>query len=196
MGSVADISKWTDDQISKGLEDGTIKASNYLKFRPMERNDRRKMILPTDEKIKEACIALRHRVEHPNEASDILLQNGIYRQKDPEAILTIKVDGVEIGYKVKPSSLLEMNQYFDRWVYLKIPGYRLYDLTNKQLASIKTAIYDAFFEPQMSKIHVKIIDVEAMVMIQRFMVAFWAPKSPGIVKTLTGVDVNAAGALQ
>jgi hypothetical protein len=162
----------------------------------MERNDRRKMTLPTDAKLKEACIALRHRVEHPNEVSDILLQNGIYRQKDPEAILTIRLDGVEVGYKVKPSSALELNQYFDRWVYLKIPGYRLYDLTNRQLASIKTAIYDAFFEPQMSKIHVKIIDAEAMVMIQRFMVAFWAPKNPNIVKTLTGVDVNAAGVIQ
>jgi hypothetical protein len=164
-------------------------------IRPMEKNDRRKMVLPQDRKIKEACVALRHRVEHPNEVSDILLQNGIYRQKDPEAILTIRVDGVEIGYKVKPCSPLLVNQYFDRWVYLKIPNYRLYDLTNKQLASIKTAIYDAFFEPQMGKIHVKIIGEDAMVMIQRFMVAFWAPKNPGIVKTLTGVDVKPDGVI-
>jgi hypothetical protein len=156
----------------------------------MERNDRRKMIIPTDRDLAEKCIALRHRLEHPNEASDIILQGGVYRQKDPEAILTIRVDGVEIGYKVKPCSPLEINHYFDRYVYLKIPNYKLWELTNKQLASIKTALYSAFFEPQMSKIHVKIIAPDAMLMIQRFMVAFWSPKNPGIVKTLTGVDVK------
>ncbi len=161
-----------------------------MKLRKMERNDRRKMILPTDRKLCEACTQLRHRVEHPNEVSDILLQNGVYRQKDPEAILTIRVDGVEVGYKVKPSSPLELSHYFDRYVYLKIPNYRLYDLTNKQLASIKTALYNAFFEPQMSKINVKILNEESMLMIQRFVVAFWVPKNPGIVKTLTGVDVK------
>jgi hypothetical protein len=156
----------------------------------MERDDRRRKVLPTDKELCEACVQLRHRVEHPNEVSDIQLQNGVYRQKDPEAILTIRVNGVEVGYRVKPCSALEVNQYFDRWVYLRIPGYRLYDLTNKQLASIKTALYGAFFEPQMSKIHVQILTSESMVMVQRFMVAYWAPKNPGIVKTLTGVDVK------
>jgi hypothetical protein len=42
----------------------------------------------------------------------------------------------------------------------------------------------------MSKIHVQILNDESMVMVQRFMVAYWAPKNPGIVKTLTGVDVK------
>ena len=161
-----------------------------VKLRAMERDDRRKKILPTDRKLAEVCVALRHYVEHPNESSDIILNNGVYRQKDPEAIMTIDCDGVQVGYKVKPSSAIELDQYFDRYVYLKIPGYRLYDLTNKQLASIKTALYNSFFEPQMSKIHVKIIAEDAMLMIQRFMVAFWTPKNPGIVKTLTGVDLQ------
>ncbi len=167
-----------------------------VKLRPMERNDRRKMVLPTDRKIAEACMQLRHRVEHPNEASDILLHNGVYRQKDPEAILTIRIDGVEIGYKVKPSSPLEVNHYFDRYVYLKIPNYRLYDLTNKQLAAIKTAIYGAFFEPQMSKIQVDIIGEDALLCRQRFQVAYWTPKNPNIVKTLTGVDVKDGAIIQ
>ena len=178
---------------------------SIVKLRAMEKNDRRKMALPTDAKLKEACMNLRHRVEHPNEVSDILLQNGIYRQKDPEAILTIRVDGVEVGYKVKPSSALELNQYFDRWVYLKIPGYRPEHLTNKQLAAIVVTLMDVFMEPQMQKIQQgpssampkerKIAD-DTWLFTQRFMVAFWAPKNPNIVKTLTGVDVNAAGGIQ
>jgi hypothetical protein len=75
-------------------------------------------------------------------------------------------------------------------VYLRIPGYRLQDLTVNQLVSIKTALYNAFLEPQQSPIDVQIIADDAMFMRQRFMIAFWAPKSPGIVKTLTGVDIK------
>ncbi len=164
-----------------------------MKLRPMQKDDRRKKILPTDRKLAEVCMSLRQYVENQGSGTDIVLHRGIYKQKDPEAILTISCDGVEVGYKIKPCSPLELNQYYDRWVYLKIPGYRLYDLTNKQLASIKTAIYTAFFEPQMSKIQVDIIADDALVCRQRFMVAFWKAGNPNIVKTLTGVDVDEKG---
>jgi hypothetical protein len=156
-----------------------IKTDNY-----------RKMIMPEDKKLFAACVELRHKVEHSNEDSDIVLHKGVYKVKDPEAVLAITVDGVVVGYKVKPSSPLELNHYFDRYVYLRIPGYRLQDLTVNQLVSIKTALYNAFLEPQQSPIDVQIIADDAMFMRQRFMVAFWTPKSPGIVKTLTGVDIK------
>lgn len=159
-----------------------------MKYRPMKKVDTRKMIIPTDRKMREACIQLRDRVEHPNAVSDILLQNGIYRQKDPEAILTIEVDGVVVGYKVKESSPLEMNPYFDRYVYLKIPGYRLAELTVKQLASIKTALYDAFLEPQQGPIGLKIIGEDAMLMVQRFQVAFLYQRNPNLVSIAGGID--------
>jgi hypothetical protein len=159
-------------------------------IRPMERKDRRKVIMPTDRKLMEACIALRDRVEHPNDVGDIILQNGIYKQKDPEAILVTTVDGVQVGYKVKPCSPLELNHYFDRYVYLKIPGYHLKELTVKQLVSIKTALYTAFLEPQMGPIGVKIIADDAMLMTQRFMVAFWTPKNKNLVSMIGGVDVK------
>jgi len=160
------------------------------KFRPMKKNDTRKMIMPEDKKLFAACVELRYKVEHPNEDSDIILHGGVYKVKDPEAILVISVDGVQVGYKVKPSSPLELNPYFDRYVYLKIPGYHLSELTVKQLVSIKTALYNAFLEPQQGPIDVKIIADDAMMMRQRFQVAFWAPKNPNIVKTLTGVDIK------
>ncbi len=156
----------------------------------LKRIQRSKQILPTDKKLMEMCVALRHRVEHPNESSDIILQQGIYKQKDPEAILTVRCDGVEVGYKVKSSSPLEVNHFFDRYVYLKIPGYRLQDLSAKQLASIKTALYSAFLEPQQGPITIKILAEDSMMMAQRFMVAFWKAGNPGIVKTLIGVDVK------
>ena len=172
---------------------GSVTRKIIKTIRPMERNDRRKLVMPEDKKLFNACVELRYKVEHPNEDSDIIMQGGVYKVKDPEAMLVINVDGVQVGYKVKPSSPLELNHYFDRYVYLKIPGYRLYDLTTKQLVSIKAALYHAFLEPQQSKIHVQIIGDDALVLVQRFMVAYWAPKNPNIVKTLTGVDIDNQG---
>jgi len=148
------------------------------------------MIMPEDRKLFAACVELRHKVENPNKDSHIILHQGVYKIKDPEAILVISVDGVQVGYKVKPSSPLDLNPYFDRYVYLKIPGYHLSELTVKQLVSIKTALYNAFLEPQQGPIDVQIIADDAMMMRQRFQVAFWKSGNPGIVKTLTGVDIK------
>jgi len=137
-------------------------------------------ILKPDKRLLEACEQLRYAVEHPNERSDVIMQQGIYRQKDPEAIMTVKVDGVEVGYKVKPSSDLEMSPYFDRYVYFKVPGHRLSDLTKKELAAIKTALLEAFFEVQQGEIRVEVIGWDAMLFRQRFMVAFPVERSPGL----------------
>ncbi len=130
-----------------------------------------KIILP-DRRLLEACNALRYAVEHPNEESEIILQQGIYKHKDPEAIMVIKVDGVEIGYKVKPCSSLEISPYFDRYCYIKVPGHRLTDLSKREMSAVKTAVLTAFFEHQQGEVHVEVIGYDAILMWQRFMVAF------------------------
>ena len=109
-------------------------------------------IMKPDGRLLEACEDLRYAVEHPGERSDIIMQQGLYKQLDPEAIMTVKVDGVEVGYTVKPSSALEMSPYFDRYCYFKVPGHRLSDLSKKELAAIKTALLEAFFEVQQGEI--------------------------------------------
>jgi len=137
-------------------------------------------ILTPDKRLLEACEQLRHAVEHPNERSDVIMQQGIYKQKDPEAIMTVKVDGVEVGYKVKQSSTLKMSPYFDRYCYFKVPGHRLSDLTKQELSAIKTALLEAFFEPQQGEIKVEVIGWDAMLLRQRFMVCFPVERSPGL----------------
>jgi len=143
-------------------------------------------ILKADRRLLEACESLRYVVEHPNERSEILLQQGIYKQKDPEAIMTVTVDGVVVGYKVKPSSALEMNPYFDRYVYFKTPGNRLSDLTKAELSAIKTAILEAFFEIQQGEIKVEVIGFDAMLLWQRFMVAFPVERNPNVISLAGG----------
>ena len=144
-------------------------------------------ILQPDKRLLEACAQLRHAVEHPNERSEIIMQQGIYKHKDPEAIMTVKVDGVEVGYKVKQSSALEMSPYFDRYVYFKVPGHRLSDLTKQELSAIKTALLEAFFEPQQGKIKVEVIGWDAMVLRQRVMVCFPVQKNPNVLSLVGGL---------
>ena len=130
-------------------------------------------ILTPDKRLLEACEDLRRVVEHPNERSDIIMQQGIYKQRDDEAIMTVKVDGVEVGYKIKESSPLEMNPYFKRYVYVKVPGHRIGDLTKAETRAIITAITEAFFEVQQGPIEeIKGLSSDSLGYWQQFMIAF------------------------
>ena len=140
--------------------------------RQLERNKRLKEILTPDKRLLDACVELRYAVEHPDSESEIMLAQGVYKQRDPEAIMTVTIDGVVIGYKVKACSLLEINPYFDRFAYVRVPDHRLTDLTDKQLASIKLALLEAFFEPQQGEVKTEVIGNGAILLTQRFMVIF------------------------
>jgi len=133
---------------------------------------RTKEVVKLDGRLLEKCWELRHTVEHPNENADIIISKGIYRKKDPDAIMTIECDGVVVGYKIKECSPLEINPYYDRYVYVRTPNYRLKDLSDKQLAVIKFTVLDAFFEQQQGEIHIEVIGEGALLLWQRFMVAF------------------------
>lgn len=117
-----------------------------------------KTILTPDVRLLDACRQLRHHVEHQGkDASD--------------QIFTVKVDGVVIGYKVKESSPLLMDPYFTRCCYIKTPGWNLMELKARELAAIKTACLDAFFEPQQGEIKIDIIGRDAILLSQVFMIA-------------------------
>jgi hypothetical protein len=138
----------------------------------LERNKKLKEVIKPDGRLLEACTELRHTVEHPNQSADIMIAKGIYRKKDPDAIMTIECDGVVVGYKVKECSPIAINPYYDRYVYIRTPNYRLKDLSDKELAVIKFTVLEAFFEQQQGEIHVEVIGEGALLLWQRFMVAF------------------------
>jgi hypothetical protein len=117
-----------------------------------------KTILKPDIRLLDACIKLRHHVEHQGkDASD--------------QIFTVKVDGVVIGYKVVESSPLIIDPYFTRYCLIKTPGYKQTELKARELAAIKTAVLEAFFEPQQGPISVKVINEETIEFSQVFMIA-------------------------
>jgi len=137
-----------------------------------EQLERTKEVVKLDGRLLEACNELRHTVEHPNQSADIMIAKGLYRKKDPDAIMTVECDGVVVGYKIAECSPLAINPYYDRYVYIRTPNYRLKDLSDRQLAVIKFTVLDAFFEQQQGEIHVEVIGEGALLMWQRFMVAF------------------------
>ncbi|MEN6423305.1 MAG: hypothetical protein ABFD76_15300 [Smithella sp.] len=146
---------------------GSLKREKLL-----AKNKRMKEVVKLDRRLLDACEELRYTVEHPDKEADIIMSGGVFRTKDTERIMTVKVDGVEIGYKVKPSSSLEINPYFDRYCYIRTPEHRLSDLTDKQLAVIKFTVLEAFFEPQQGGINTEVIGDGAILLKQRFMVVF------------------------
>lgn len=163
-------------------------------LRPMERKDRRRLVMPEDQRLKQKCEELRYAVEHPNERGEILFNGQVFQPKDPTAWMAFDFEGVRVGYRVVPCSPFEIEHYFDRICFFETPGYRLHELSVKQLVAIKQAVMNAFLEPQMGPVHEKMSDNnERYFCWQRFQVGFWKAGNPNIVKTLTGVDVNDKG---
>lgn len=128
----------------------------------VNKNIKGKTIIHPDARLLDACIALRQYVEHLGKrANDLDMKNKVH---------TVSVDGVEIGYKVQSSALL-INPYFVRHCYIKTPGWRLDELKSRELAAIKTAVLEAFFEPQQGDISIKIPAYDCMVLSQMFSIA-------------------------
>lgn len=146
---------------------GSVKREKRLK-----RNNKLKEVVKADGRLLEACMELRYEVEHPDKDADIVVAGGFFRRKDPEEIKAIEVDGLVVGYKIEPCSPLEMNVYFDRYVYVRAPGYRLSDFSLREIAIMKYSLYEAFFQPQQSQIHMEVIGQGAFLLWQRFMVVF------------------------
>jgi hypothetical protein len=173
-----------------------MKQPNEVFLRPMERHDRRRLIMPEDEKLRMKCEEFRYAVEHPNERGDVTFSGQVFRHIDPTAWLAFKYDGVVVGYRVIPCSPLEINHYFDRYAYVEIPGYKITELTVKQLTGILTAIRNGFFEPQMGRIHEANSEDNTRILFrQRFQVAFWKENNPNLVTLAGGINTNPEGVI-
>jgi hypothetical protein len=141
-------------------------------IRPMQRDDYRKKVIPTTKVLKKACEELRFVVEHPNKEGKILLRTGVTVDRDPKLVMTTKIDGIEVGYRVVPSSPLEINHFFDRDVFLKIPGYKISELNQHERTSFLTTLFEVFLEPQQGLPDITPIADDAVKISQRFQVAF------------------------
>jgi hypothetical protein len=154
----------------------------------MERNDRRKRLLPTSAELKIKCAELRRIVEHPNQDGKIMLKTGVTVERDPKVIMTTKVDGIEIGYRVIPSSPLELNAYFDREIFIRIPGYKFSDLQEDEREKLMSTVFECFIEAQQGKPHIEPIKEDCVLIRQRFMVAFFHKFQQSTIQVPGGIQ--------
>ena len=138
----------------------------------LKKNKRMKEVIRLDSRLYDACDALRQKVEDALSGPELMVVGSIFHKKDEKAVETVHVDGVEIGYRIMKSSPLEVNPYFDQEVFLKTPGYKLDELSEREMAAIQFTIATVFFrvqqqipEPDISPNH------ETMRWRQRFEVA-------------------------
>lgn len=123
-----------------------------------------KTVLNPDGRVLEACQQLRHYVEHLGK-----------RANEPEMkdkIHMVRIDGVEVGYRLIEDSPLLINPYFTRVVYVKTPGWNMLDFKTNELAAIKTAVFDVFFSDVQSMPQILIPkSPDCMTFVQRFEIA-------------------------
>ncbi|HSW65046.1 MAG TPA: hypothetical protein VLH56_17305 [Dissulfurispiraceae bacterium] len=88
----------------------------------VEEND----ILKGDTKIQEACESIR---EHGDNTPD-------------KRVWILKADGVEVGYRRQM-----FRTYINRQVFIKVPGYKISDISASQRERIMSAVFNVFLQP-------------------------------------------------
>lgn len=126
-------------------------------------------LLQADADIQGACENL---LEHVN---------GITDPVKARLIHTTRVGGVEIGYR-RTSNLT----YRRREVCIKVPGYRIEDLTKGEKERIVTAVFNALLVPGAALPEISRPAKDCMVIRQDYIPMIPVERSPGLVSIAGG----------
>ncbi len=148
-----------------------------------------KSIIESYKLLEQACADLRYEVEHQGGGSSIILLGATYKATDPNAIKTVKVDGVEVGYQIKHIK----GAHFMRKVYVKIPGYKWSELKRHELDKIIGAVLDGTIEVQTGDLEIDLISPDCYLISQVFDVAFQIEKNPDLRSIAGGVNLDKDG---
>jgi len=134
---------------------------------PMKKQSR---LLQADADIQGACESL---FEHVNNITD---------PAKAKLIATTRVNGVEIGYR-RTSNLT----YRSREVFVKVPGFRIQDLTKSEKERIVTAVFNVFLIPGASIPEIIQTSKDCIVMRQDYIPMVPVERSPGLVSIAGGL---------
>ena len=126
-------------------------------------------LLQPDVDIMGACLNLR---EHVNG-----LTGG-----DPRKIHTVKVMGVEIGYR-RSSHLT----YRRREVFIKVPGHRIEDLSEEERDQILAAVFDVYLIEGAAMPEISSISTACIRIKQDYIPMIPVERSPGLVSIAGGI---------
>ncbi len=158
-----------------------------------------KEVIVSSRRIRAACRDLRHHVEHPNERPDIIVAGGTTTLKNMAGLATATIDGIVIGYRVTESSPLEINPFFKREIFIKVPGYRIPtkhtkgDIPDKDFKEILYAACDELLGEQQEMPHVESLAPDSIKLTQHFQVAHLRHKNPNLVDLAGGVNIDREG---
>lgn len=148
-----------------------------------------KSIIQSSKALAAACIDLRHEVEHQGSQSPIILLGATYKATDPNAIKTVTVDGVRIGYRIRHL----FKGFHMREVFVKVKGYRVTELPDKDREAILGAVMDAFIQEQGETPEVEIVADDCLKYSQTFEVVYQYERNPDLRSIAGGLNLDKDG---
>ncbi len=139
------------------------------------------MILKADTKVQEALEGLRQFVDNLKVAPNIGLRGESYRKIDPKKIQTVAVDGLVFGYRLEDHAV-----FIRRIVFIKVPGYRLEDISESERARIMTAVFNVFVVPGAGVPEISRIAPDALRLTQDIVPMVLVEQKPGLVSIAGG----------
>ena len=154
------------DRLASGVGGGDHDPIHTM-GEPMKKQSR---LLQADADIQGACESL---FEHVNNITD---------PARAKLIATTRINGVEIGYR-RTSNLT----YRSREVFVKVPGFRIQDLTKGEKERIVTAVFNVFLIPGGAIPEIIQPSRDCIVMRQDYIPMIPVERSPGLVSIAGGL---------
>jgi len=124
-------------------------------------------ILKGDTKIQEACESVR---EHGDTTPG-------------QQIWSVKADGVEIGYRRQM-----FKTYINRQVFIKVPGYKIGDISKEQRERIMSAVFNTFLQPGANLPSIDMIAPDCLLVQQQSIPMMPFERSPKLVSIVGGFN--------
>jgi|GEM_PF-2631309 hypothetical protein len=96
-------------------------------------------ILKGDAGLQSACEDLKDHGDNVGRLPDLALRGGTFTEADRKRIWTVKVDGIEIGYRLQA-----FRTYLNRQVFIKTPGQQIGEISNEERQRIMSAVFNVF----------------------------------------------------
>ena len=126
--------------------------------------------------LKQVLEGLRDYVDNINKAPSMILKNGVYKQRNKDAVQKTSWNGWEFGYQV-----LEHKGFLLRKCFMKCKG-RWNELPEKEKNEVTTTALDAMFDKQQGLPKFIQIAPDCMLIGQKFQVTYLHEKNPNLVR--------------
>ena len=149
--------------------------------KPTTGNPHNRGILKSDTKLLPILEGLREFVDTINQSPDLALRGGIYRGIEKADVQTVRVDGLEIGYKLEDHGV-----FMRRKVFVKAPGYRMEDIPHEEIEPAIVAVMDVFFVQGAGMPSLQQIAPDCMLVQQDVIPMLLVERNPNLVSIAGG----------